>query len=250
MVELTDLGHLSADAEEAFLELERLARIEMREAIEELGPNESWEDARLDYMSTVHAAFWELKLYGSGNLGDENRTFEMGDYAWFNQAVKQVKTRLQLRAIRRTAAELVELEEDDRVSLLAEAGRLKNRVQRCEELTEERKQALIKKIDDLMAEIEKPRLNLTAFAVKMGKVAAALSAAQLAVIQGPDTILAIMTLADAAHAKGEARREALEHYRKPKAIEHHPSPPPPRPSAPMQSKVAEFSADLDDEIPF
>lgn len=246
MVELTDLAHLSANDEEAFLELERIARIEMRGAIGELGPNESWEDARLDYMSTVHAAFEELKIVDAGDLGNPNRSFEMEDYGWFNQAVKRVKTRLQLRALRRTAADFVELDDDDRASLLAEVGRLRNRVQRCAELTEDRKRSLVQKIDDLMLEIEKPRLNLTALAVKIGKVSAAIAAVQLATIQGPDSILAIMSMVDAAHCKGEARREALEHYRKPKAIEHHPDPS----SAPKQLKVEGSSADLDDEIPF
>jgi len=247
MVTLNELLHLSPENEEGFLEFERIAREEMNRHIATLGPDDSWEDARVEYMSAVQAAFEEFAPDGVGGLASPDKTFELDDFNWFNQAVKKVITRLQVRALRRTAADWIALPAENKTSLVAEIGRLKNRVARASDLTDERKKALSKRLDDLLQEIEKPRLNLTRFAVAVAAVAGALVGVESAAIKGPETLVAILDTVHLVVGKEAERRALFDHYRQAPAIEHQPQGGFVRARAtPRES----FSSDLDDEIPF
>lgn len=247
MVELSALLHVPPHDEEGFLEFERIARLEMDQQIARLGQNDSWEDTRLEYMSAVQAAFEEFEIGGVGDLGEYDRTYGVGDFAWFNQAVKKIVTRLQVRAVRRTRVELIELEVADQSKLKAEITRLKNRVESASDLTDDRKKAIRKKLDELLEEITKPRLNWTKFVVALAAVAAAVNGIESAAIRAPETLVALLDTVHIVAGKEAERRAVIEHYRKPRAIEHQPEDKA-RPTAPKAA--ASFSDDLDDEIPF
>jgi hypothetical protein len=124
MVDLTELLHLSPHSEEGFLEFERIARAEMDKQVKQIG----LENAMVEYMSAVQAAFEEFGIEGAGKLGTPDNLLTQDDFNWFNQAVKRVTTRLQVRALRRTSVDLIELQPDDKTTLITEVGRLKNRV--------------------------------------------------------------------------------------------------------------------------
>ena len=247
MVTLNELLHLSPDNEEGFLEFERLARDEMNRWLAGLGPDDSEQDARVEYMSAVQAAFEEFRVENVGSLATGDQTFGLDDFNWFNQSVRKVITRLQVRALRRTAADWVVLPAENKTSLVAEVGRLKNRVTRASDLTEERKKALIKRLDELLEEIEKPRLNLTRLAIAVAAVAGALVGVESAAIKGPETLVAILDTVHIVVGKDADRKALIEHYRQAAAIEHQPEGGFVRAKAkPTES----FTADLDDEIPF
>lgn len=251
MVDLSALLNVSPNDEEAFIEFERLAREQMERAIERLGDNDSWEVPRVQYMSAVQAAFDEFEIGGVGNLGDSDRTFTKEDFSWFNQAVTKAITRLQVRAIRRTSSDLIVLDSDDKTTLIKEVGRLKNRVTSTVDLTEERKQALIKRLDALLEEIEKPRFDVKKFAIAVAAVAGAAVGAESVAIKAPETIVRLLEVVDLVRGKEAQRLAVIEHYRAPRAIEHKPdSKQNPSANSRQAPALKAVSFDLDDEIPF
>ena len=82
---------------------------------------------------------------------------------------------------------------------------LKNRVTNAVDLTEDRKKLLIKRLDALLQEIEKPRFNIREFAFTVAAVAAAVASLETAAIQAPETIARLLEVVDLAHGKQAER---------------------------------------------
>lgn len=236
MISPSDYHQLPRHHDEAFLAFEVLCRAEMKRAISALGQNDTEDEARIEYMVRVQSAAYEYEIEDAENLGIPSQNLDSASFFWFNQEVTRLVTRLNLRNVRRLAEDSLELDPPDRTKIKAEIERLKNRVRGAEGIDDPVKNSLVKKIEALLAEVDKPTLNLTKFTLAMAAVTAAFTAlgsVQGAVIKGPETVVALLDMVHIVRGRDEERRALFERYRKPKAIEHTPEP-----------------TDDDDEIPF
>jgi hypothetical protein len=249
MVTLPEMLHLSPFDEEAFIEFEALCRDKLERGLNSTGQNESdWPHQR-EYMSRVGAAADELNIEGASRLQASYETgYSQNDFDDFNQAVFRIVTRLQLRALRRTVKASVEVEPADKLKIKFQVNKLKDLVG-SSVLDDDRKKAVAKKLDELLKEIDGPRLDLAKLMVILASAVAMMKTGQSFLIDAPEMMVSIMDTVSMVTDKEHQRQALIEQYRKPRAIEDKTEKS--RPAAkPAPVPREEFSADLDDEIPF
>lgn len=254
MVALSDIEAFSPDDDEAFVQFEALCRQRLENATANLGHDDSWEDARREYMARVLAAAEVYQVPGYEELS-ELRTIDAQAFPAFDHEVLKIVTRLQVGAARRKSAELVELEPSDQVRIKADVERLKNRVDASQAIEPAKKKVILRKLDDLLAEIAKPKVRYVAVMVTLMALAPFAGQVEDDLIKLPQTIIAVLDTLALAKGKQDERQAVLDRYRRPKELEHHPAVPkaapikPPSPKS-TSSPRGEFIVDLDDEIPF
>jgi hypothetical protein len=200
-------------------------------------------------MSRVGAAAEELNIDGAASLQPSHENgYGQNDFDDFNQAVFGIVTRLQLRALRRVAKVSVEVEPADKLKLKFQVNKLKD-LAASSVLDDDRKKAVAKKLDELLKEIDGPRMDLAKLMVILASAVAMLKTGQGFVIDSPEMMVSIMDTVSIITGKEEQRQALVEHYRKPRAIEDKSEKPKPKPK-PAPVPMEDFSANLDDEIPF
>lgn len=219
MVTLADILKLPPTSEEAFVEFEALCRANLNSALNNMNEHENAWPHYSEYMSRVSEAAAEYGIDEHGTLRPTGSEFQPGDLDRFNQKVFRLITRAQIRAGRRTSAESVEIDEPEKAKLVVQIQRLKEQVEAAEGLDPERKKALQKKLDELLQELDGRRVNLARLMVVMAGAGALIAGAQNFVLKGPESIVAMLDTVHIITAKEEQRRELLERYRPPKAIE-------------------------------
>ena len=245
MVSLAKVIDLPLDDAEAFLVFEQHAREDMERRISDSHPEASLSPYRLPYMAHVQQAAFECGVEGlsgwtiSPPIGeDEFQRFE-GD-------LLAVTTRLKFRIARRVRSESLEPDASDRQKIKFRVQQLRDEIKETK-LSQAKKDELYSKLDELVAEFEGTRVNRGKVLAIITAVAALLSQAQGVVLKGPETVVAIMDTIHMVIGKEDERRALLERYRKPLAIEHKAlETKPPAVTGPRE----DFSADLDDELPF
>lgn len=243
MVTLSEMRHLSPFDEEAFIEFESLCREKPERGLSSVGQNDSEWPHQREYMSRVGAAAEELNIEGGSALLPEHESgYGQNDFDDFNQAVFRIVTRLQLRALRRVAKVSVEVEPADKLKLKFQVNKLKD-LTASSVLDDDRKKAVAKKLDELLKEIDGPRMDLAKLMVILASAVAMMKTGQSFVIDTPEMMVSIMDTVSIITDKEHQRQALVEHYRKPRAIEDKTEKPKPAPRE-------EFSPDLDDEIPF
>lgn len=249
MVTLSEMRHLSPFDEEAFIEFESLCREKLERGLNSVGQNDSEWPYQREYMSRVGAAAEELNIEGASALLPEHEAgYGQNDFDDFNQAVFRIVTRLQLRALRRVAKVSVEVEPADKLKLKFQVNKLKD-LTASSVLDDDRKKAVAKKLDELLKEIDGPRMDLAKLMVILASAVAMMKTGQSFVIDTPEMMVSIMDTVSIITDKEHQRHALVEHYRKPRAIEDKTEKPKAAPK-PRPAPVEEFSADLDDEIPF
>lgn len=251
MVTLTEMLHLSPVDEEAFIEFETLCREKLERGLNSVGQNDSEWPYQREYMSRVGAAADELNIEGANELLPSHEAgYGQNDFDDFNQAIFRIVTRLQIRALRRTAKVSVEIEPADKLKLKFQVNKLKD-LAASSVLDDARKKAVVKKLDDLLKEIDGPRLDLAKLMVILASAVAMMKTGQAFITETPEMLVSIMDTVSIITDKEGARQALVEHYRKPRALEDQSEKPKVKPK-PSPEPVAreDFSADLDDEIPF
>lgn len=245
MVTLADMRDLSPFDEEAFVEFESMCREKLEDCVAQCGRDDSEWPFQREYMSRVGAAAAELMIDGAESLQPTNKGGYSGnDFEDFNQAVFRIVTRLQLRSVRRSAKVSVEVEPADKIKLIFQINKLKE-LAASSVLEDDRKKAVAKKLDDLLKEIDGPRMDLAKIMVILASAVALLKTAQGFVINTPEMMVSIMDTVSIVTEKEQQRQDIIDRYRKPRAIEDKSD------KAEVASgPVEDFSADIDDEIPF
>lgn len=249
MVTLSEIRHLSPIDEEAFIEFETLCRERLERGVGSVGQNDSEWPYQREYMSRVAAAAEELNIGGANDLLPRHESgYGANDFDDFNQAIFGIVTRLQIRALRRTAQVSVEIEPADKLKIKHQINKLKSLVA-SSVLDDDRKKAVAKKLDDLLKEIDGPRMDLAKLMVILASAMALMKSGQGFVIDTPEMMASLMDTVSLITDKEHQRQALVEHYRKPRAIEDKTEKPKPA-LQPAPVPREDFSADLDDEIPF
>lgn len=248
LIDQADIDALPDDPYAAFVEFERICRESLGEVLSTLREHDNWDEPRLRYMAKVGAAAMAYDVPGWRELPEPNTyNFEYQHFAFFDHAVTQITTALQIKKAQQRHADSVKLPASRAADITKYVEVLRRRIEQ-NDFDEKKKAALYKKLEALRAELAgKGRADLSKTMIIIASIFTTLSQAEAAVIKLPDAIAAVMKVIG--YAKDDeqaerAERAAIAAAAAPKAIEDK------RPK-PLQSKApVGFSRDLDDEIPF
>lgn len=241
-----DYDNLPDDPGEQFIEIERICRKNANDMLDRgFGGSSNEElayEIRLQYMTTVAAAAAELNVQGV-DLPDEINNMSYS-YQQFVLASSGVVTRLRLKGRKDRKADSVQLSARTRGLIELRIRKLREAIE-AGEMSDEKRKALLERLDTLMAEINSPTR------VSFAKVMTALVFIAAATSGIADAPAAIANITEWIGLDKQAEdAETLRLGAPPKAIPHFPDPPLPaeRPRRPSAAPV--FASDDDSDIPF
>ena len=247
MVGLDAIIDLPLDDEEAFLQFEEHARTALQRKIDNADREQSYQPFWLAFMTEIQQAAFECGVGGFDEWAIKPPvSSDLFDI--FDSEVYAVTVRLKFRVARRRRGEIMHPDTAERERLNFRIKQLREEVE-ASDLAADKKAALNKKLDELVAVFGGERVNRGKVLVVLAAIGALVTQAQGAILKGPETVVAIMDTINLVIGKDDERQALLERYRKPLAIEDksktEAEKKPHRPPAREQ-----FVADIDDEIPF
>lgn len=230
-----DYANLPDDDEQCFVTVEAVCRRNMTAIINADTSQEFDYHIREQYMSAISAVANEC---GIPNL--EYSSFSQGNfndrYNRFLFAVQAEIARIRIRG-RRNNQSSVRLESNTRTKIEHYISRIRHAID-ASDLTEARKSRLYDQLDQLIAELGKPRLNLGKTMLILGLVMAAINPASSVITiaaDAPDAITNIVKLIGLDKESEQAAELRLS---------------PPRKALPSPVAKPAVNEELDDDIPF
>lgn len=239
LIDQTQIDDLPDDNGAAFVEFERICRDNLQIILSSLGENDDWDVPRLRYMSKVAAAADAYDIPNRDGLIEPHpHNFDSGHFAAFEQAVTQIVTRLQIKnaRLRKQGEVRLPLSRTNDIEKYIEV--LRQRIIGSD-FDENKKKALLKKLEELRTEITGKRADLSKTMLIIASIVTTVNQAEAAVIRLPDAIAAVMKVIGLAKQDEEAARLQIQADAAPKALEDHRRKPP-------HSPIPK----TDDEIPF
>jgi hypothetical protein len=232
-----DYESLPPEPERRFLVLESICKKNLYRLIIQDTADLYDRTIRLEYMAIVAAAAEELGIDGLWHPSVERDVLE--DLAEFSLKVSQITTRLQLRNSRGRTEFSVQLSNTTKARIKLEVERLRGIIGESD-LEEARRQALLKKLDELVREIEGARTDYSKVMAVLAIVGASVMAGTSFLADAPNAIATITSLV------GKDKEAELKE-------QDRLGPPPVRkalPSPPKNDFGQSFGRELEDEIPF
>lgn len=243
LITAEDFAALPPDPEHKFVELEQICRRNMSSMISGNRSDDFDAVIRLQYMTIVAAAAQELGITGvEYPIHAEYPVNELGSFMLQAQGVA---TRIRLRAMGENAPYSVKLANRTRALIELQIRSLRDTISEAP-LPEDRRKALLAKLDELSAELNSPRLSfaktmqlLAYVGAAIGGTTAFVANASEAMANGPVAIAKIISLigTDKVAEEEEASRLGTP----PKSL-----------PAPVAKKLPPpaFDSDLDEDVPF
>jgi hypothetical protein len=240
------LDELDEDPQTAFMELVNHAQRSLHEQTKGLNDSEDdWrkiEELRHSFMNVVLASAkrFEIEPFVSLEV-PTRRTFDMRDFDQFNFDLDHYITQLVLDNSLRAKRDTVEILPKSKDAIRAYIHKLRECIESAN-MTDQKREALLKRLDALQVELEKRRVNM----VTIAKVAFALWAVPGSAWGSWEAADKLITklMRNVAEAKEiEDQKKQLPNTQPPKALS------PPRKETPAPRQAA-FGDGLDDEIPF
>jgi hypothetical protein len=232
------MNDLPDDPDEAFVELEEIARSHYRDECATLGEDESYIPMKHRYMSTVLPAvhFYKIDALAFWDRPNEKTRYQHDHYDKFMDDVDYCVSDLKLRIVTRSRQHSVALDADAKSKLRQMLNHIRETVDKLD-ISVAKKEALFKRINALQDEIDRDRTRYQAFAALMievcddaGKAAKRLEPV-VRLVERVGNALGIAKRAEDAQPK-------LPPHNEPKKLE------------PPKLKKNGFDKALDDEIPF
>lgn len=240
MIDEEHFENLPEQPELAFVYLEEKYRIALKDELDKADPNSSWDHYYLEYMNAVIAVAEALDLDFLENFTISSmRSNIYQDYTNFNLAVNQftTKTRIINGKRRRDYSVALSLKQKDEIRKYV--NNIKTIVEKSH-LPEDKKESIFKKIQALMAEIDRNRTRFEVVADFVAKTGVVSKTAEQE-IAGPwwRWIAKIAEIVGGAKADEEGQEQAKL-----------PAPQPQKRLPPPRQQLSSPSRDDDDEIPF
>ena len=194
------------------------------------------------YMAAVSSVAVECGLTGlSRRIPAENSDSFYEEFREFSLAVQSEVARIRIRGRRSRNSALVQLTDNTRTKIKHYISRLRDTIDKSD-LPDARKRTLHDKLDELLDELGKRRLNLGKTMAVLSMVLVGLGSATTIAAEGPSAITYIMKLIGMDKESEDAAVSRLAPP--PKAL---PAPPPP----PVSVKARPVATQaVDDDIPF
>ena len=251
LISAEQINNLPADPEQCFAAYEAIVRNSMNRLIHDDTNGHFDRAVQLQYVTSMSTAAQECGIYDLPVPPlDDNEFF--AEFARFSLAVSGYVNRIRLRNRRGLDASSVLLTANTKTKIGFHIERLRDEV-RASNLSEGQKKALNSKLDELSAELERPRVGYAKVMAVLSNVVLVLTgvaALTTVAADGPKAITNVASIMKLiAHDKETEEAAAARLAPPQKAL-----PAPPRKAAPVQKPAARSwetaSGDLDDEIPF
>lgn len=241
LISASDYDALPLDPESCFVELEAICERNMSRLIDENTSGSFDTIIRARYMATVAGSARECGIQEVISAYTRDDSYET--FGRFLLVVHEAVARIRTRNRRSLSLVSVQLLPNTRTKIEHHILRLRDEIE-SSDLSRERKKVLFKRLDGLIIELSKPRLDFGKTFTVLSLVLAGLAAATTISADSPTAITNIMRLIGKDRETEEAAVERLAPP--PKAL---PAPPASRRSiAPAWEPTK--GNDLDDEIPF
>lgn len=252
-----DYNDLPEDDEQCFAAFEAKIRANMTEKLDnEDRSGEYYHSIKSQYMASVYSVALECGINTLPAPRFDNNAKFYETYHSFELAVQGEVARILVRGRRMVNATSVQLLDNTKTIIRHHVSRLRDAIIAAD-LPPDRKEALNRRLDELVEILEKRRLNLGKTMLVLGYVVAGLAGATTIASEGPAAITHVQSVVTAIMKEVGADKmsedtAALRLALPPKAL---PAPPP----APAQVVVtraknpswdAPKDIDPDDEIPF
>lgn len=243
LISAEEYEQLPEDPEQQFIELERICRRSMTEMISNETRAEFDHLVRMQYMTTVAAAAEELGIAGVEYPFDAEYPAQEIDA--FLLKVSGVVTRIRLRSGRRFRPYSVKLGTRTKARIEIEIQKLRGLVEESD-LSEPKRKALLKKLDELMHELNQDRLSFAKTLRILAAVSVSVGGGTAFLAEAPAAVQTIMTLIGADKELEDEEAARLAPPSPPKAL------PAPSKAAPatLRPQPVTFDVDLDDDVPF
>ena len=252
-----DYDKLSADDEQCFAEFEATCRRNMTEMLDdEQRSSEYYQSIKAQYMSSVYSVALECGITSLPQPQYENNASFYESYNHFCLAVQGEVARIRIRGRRSRDAISVQLVDKTKTTIQHYVSRLREAI-KASSLPEDRKRTLNLKLDELIDELEKRRLNLGRTMLVLSCAVAGLSGATTIAADGPAALTNIQSVVTSIMKligvdKDSEDAAALRLAPPPKALPAPPTPPAKTMTAARRNGPSwdTSGGDLDDEIPF
>lgn len=243
-----ELDNLDDDPRIAFMELVNHAQRRLGEQTDKFDPSEGYDRARMEeiqhsFMNVIVAAAkrFEIEPFTSMEVPDY-KNFDMNDHRQFHADLDHYVTQLMLDNRIKAKRDSVVILPQSKDRIRSQLSGLRHCIEQAN-MTDAKREALLARLDEFEAELEKRRLNLTSvalFTCAILGIPGSVWASGEVVQKLTSTIMQVV--ADAKVAEDETRK--LPPVAKPMTLS------PPRKEPPAKRSEARGGYDLDDDIPF
>jgi hypothetical protein len=227
---------LPEDPERKFVAIERICRGSMNRMIDEHSHPEFDELIRAQYLMTVSSAATELGIDGLEYPGIPGSPAH--GLNEFMLRANGTATRIRLRKPKLNDAHSVRLAAKTRGKIELQILKLRQMVVEAD-IPEPRKEALLKKLDELSMELSQPRLSFAKVFAILANVSVFVTTGTTFIAEAPQALLIINSLVGADKEAEEAESLRLGAPPVPKSL-----------PAPASQALISPPAPTDDEIPF
>lgn len=172
-VETDVYDELPDDPEDAFVYLASYFKEECDQRLRQASENENYSRFYVDYISKIIAAVKELGIEHDFSEREVPKisSLDYDSYLEFNKDVEHYITGIRIRRVRRQKGIAVSFDVDMKDKLNGYLGEIRNIISRLDDVTQDKKEVLLKRVNDLRDEIDRDRTGLERF----GGVAMAVS---------------------------------------------------------------------------
>ncbi len=239
--------NLPDDDEQCFVEFEAICRRNMTQMISSSSEVSFDRSIQAQYMAAVSSVAVECGLTNlSVSIPAENDEHFYDMFSRFLQAVHGEVARIRIRGRRSRNSLSVQLTDNTRTKIEHYISRLRETIEKSD-LPDARKRTLRDKLDELVVEVGKRRLNLGKTMAVLSMVLVGLGSATTIAAEGPSAVTNIMRLIGVDKESEDAAVSRLAPP--PKALPAPPEKPPVRVNA-APAATQKRLPDLDDDIPF
>ncbi len=252
-----DYTDLPEDDDQCFAAFEGKIRASMTEKLDDdRRSGEYFQSIKSQYMAAVYSVALEcgITVLPSPQFDSMNNFYEV--FNLFELAVQGEVARIRIRGRRTVGATSVQLVDNTKTIIHHHVSQLRDAITAVD-LPPDRKKVLNKKLDDLVEELEKRRLNLGKTMLTLGYVVAGLAGATTIAAEGPAAFINVQRAVTAIIKEVGVDKMSEDTAAQRLAPPHKALPAPPLPPAKAVAASAKGSSgyipkgvDLDDEIPF
>lgn len=204
-----DYDNLPDGAEDQFLSLQSICRERLFKALAEVSSTSVTEKLKIQYMTHVAAAAEQLGLPPLYQYRGRVNPADVFDQ--FLESVDYLITQMNLERRSRNNAMSVQLSYETKNAIEQQVHRLRAIIEKSN-LSEDQKKSLLKKLDELLAELQQPRFSFWKAMAIIGSISMGMQIGASFLADAPD---AIATIASLIAADKEAEDEKIRYLRPP-----------------------------------
>lgn len=208
LVTAADYNNLPEDNELKFLTLEEICRRKMKELLKKSGTLSSDNEIKRQYINTICTISSELKIEIYKDTNSIRKIFLNNNFDMYIRNIDDIVTRIRLRKTSDDNSYSVCLKTKTRALIEREIAKLREIISRAD-LPPSKQEALLRRLDELQAEIYKGRVEFGKALAVMAFIMAGTATTTGFLADAPNAIATITKLLGVDKVAEDAERERL-----------------------------------------